>query len=93
MDVGCGETGQSPVALGGPGHWQGGERFSNNTGEAEAPRTSEESARYCNLSRWQEDNNVWDTMYSGRLGDGATRCDGGARGKAKETERGVLEVM
>lgn len=35
LDVGCGETGQSPVALGGAGHWQGGERFSNNTGEVE----------------------------------------------------------
>lgn len=60
--------------------------------KAEVPRTSEESARYCNLSRWQEDNNIWGNMYGGRLGDGATSCDGGARGEAKETEQGVLEV-
>lgn len=32
-------------------------------------------------------------MYSGCLGDEATSCDGGARGEAKETEQGVLEVM
>lgn len=40
---------------------------------AEVPRTSEESARCCNLSRWQEDNNRWDTMSSGCLGDGGDK--------------------
>ncbi len=60
---------------------------------AEFPRTPEESVRYCKISSWQEEENIWDTLSSWSLGEMEASCDRGVKGETKETEAGVLKVM
>lgn len=64
-----------------------------NRWSAEVPRTPEESVRYCKISSWQEEENIWDTVSSRSLGEVEASCDRGVKGETKETEEGVLKVM